>query len=109
MRFLRHVERCRLLLHLVDVVDTTRDAVAGIEALELELARYRPELAAKPRLLVLTKADAVQDRTAVDAVVRHAERCGRSCQLISAVTGQGLKSLIREVGNALDRQRSAGG
>jgi GTP-binding protein len=103
LRFLRHIERCRVLLHLVDAADATRDPVGGIEVLEAELERYRPGLAARPRLFVLTKLDAVQGRSIVDAVLRHAERTGRGCVQVSAVTGQGLDRLIHEVGALLDR------
>ena len=109
LRFLRHIERCRVLLHLVDVTDATRDPVAGIEALESELDRFRPGLSARPRLVVLTKADAVQDPAAVDAVARHAEGAGLGCVQISAVTGQGLERLILEVGALLDRARGGEG
>jgi len=86
-RFLRHVERCRLLLHLVDPADPDRDPLEGIEALNGELAGYSPGLAAKPQLLVVTKADAVQERDRVQAVERHAAGHGRPCLTISAVTG----------------------
>ena len=110
LRFLRHVERCRLLLHLVDVTDAGRDPVQGIEAIEAELTSYRLDLAARPRILVMTKADAIDDRAAVEAVRRLAARRGFSCHLISAVTGEGLRALLDEVGVRLSElpRRSAG-
>jgi GTP-binding protein len=102
-RFLRHVERCRLLLHLVDGTDPERDPVDGIEAIDHELRGYRPELADKPRMLVVTKADALQDDAVVRRVRAHAERLGVPCGVISSVSGEGLAELVRDVGDWLDR------
>ena len=101
-RFLRHVERCRLLLHLIDPTDCTRDPVEGVRRLNEELRLFRPELATRPQLLVLTKADAVQDNGPVEAIHRWAEQTGEACRTISAVTGEGLTDLIREIGKRLD-------
>ncbi len=106
LRFLRHVERCRLLLHLVDSTDGTRDPVLGIDALNAELEGYRPELALVPQIVVLTKADALQDTERADSVRRHAAERGQSCHLISSVSGPGLQALIREVGSRLDELSS---
>ncbi len=101
-RFLRHIERCRLLLHLVDPTDAARDPLEGIAALERELRCYRIPLADRPRVLVLTKADAVQDQTAVLAVQRHAAETGRTCLRISAASGAGIRALVTRVGSLLD-------
>ena len=101
-RFLRHVERCRLLLHLVDVSSAERDPVRGIEVLDHELRSYRREMADRPQVLVLTKADAVQDDAPMERVRAYAETRGRSCLTISAVTGQGLAELIQAVRSKLE-------
>lgn len=102
LRFMRHVERCRVLLHLIDPTDNSRDPVEGIQALELELESYSEELAGKPRILVLTKADAMPDSDTLDRVRRHAAAAGRTCLVISAVTGEGLDRMIREAAAMLD-------
>jgi GTP-binding protein len=102
LRFLRHIERCRLLLHLIDPTDPSRDPVQGIEALNHELASFRPEIAKRPQILVLTKADATQERKGVEAVERYAAEHDRTCLTISSVTGEGLAGLIQEVGRRLD-------
>jgi GTP-binding protein len=102
LRFLRHVERCRLLLHLVDAADPARDPVRGIEALNFELSSYRSELASRPQIIVLTKLDAVQDRSGLEAVQRYAADRDLPCRVISSVTGAGLAELIREIGEHLD-------
>ncbi len=102
LRFLRHVERCRLLLHLVDSTDGTRDPVLGIDALNAELEGFGPDLVRIPQIVVLTKADALQDTERADSVRRHAADLGQSCHLISSVSGQGLQELIRDIGSRLD-------
>jgi len=101
-RFLRHVERCRLLLHLVDPTDPARDPLRGIEALEQELLGYGRDVAAKPRVLLLTKADVVQDRELVERLQRYAVERGLDCRLVSSVSGQGLRELVHDLGQRLD-------
>jgi GTP-binding protein len=101
-RFLRHAERCRLLLHLVDPTAQDREPVAGIEAIELELKGYGGALAAKPQIIVLTKADAVQDPEPAERVRRYADDRGLPCHVVSSVSGQGLDDLVRDVGDRLD-------
>lgn len=94
-RFLRHVERCRLLLHLVDVSDPTRDVVADSITIENELRLYRSELSRKKRILVATKLDAVQDATPVRALAGHARRKRIPFRSISAASGEGIEDLVR--------------
>lgn len=101
-RFLRHVERCRLLLHLVDVTDGEQDPVQRIEILNRELESFRRELAEKPQILVATKADALQDRAPYGRVAAVAAERGWTCHLISAVTGAGLETLLNDVSRRLD-------
>ena len=107
LRFLRHVERCRLLLHLVDPADPAREPVAGIEALHRELAGHSVELASKPQMLVLTKADTIQDEGPVDRVRAWAAEHNMRCEMISAVTGEGLDGLVGLVGSMLDEMGPA--
>jgi GTP-binding protein len=102
-RFLRHLERTRLLLHLVDPVAPDRDPVEGIRVIDDELRRHDPVLAGKPQFLVLTKADAAQDPEPERRVREHAEMRGLPLHVISAVTGEGLGPLIHAVSAALDR------
>ncbi|MFQ3640146.1 MAG: GTPase ObgE [Chloracidobacterium sp.] len=101
LQFLRHVERTRLLLHLVDVsVLAERDPVAAYDAIERELALYDPELAARPRLAVATKQD-VADPDRAAALTAHCARLGVDCFPVSSVTGEGLKPLIRRIAQLL--------
>jgi GTP-binding protein len=101
-RFLRHVERCRLLLHLVDATVEEPPIDKRLEAIDRELRSYRPELAARPQIVVLTKADALHDRdAALRERARLVERTGGGL-LISSHSGEGLDLLIGEVSKRLD-------
>jgi GTP-binding protein len=102
-RFLRHVERCRLLLHLVDPTAPGRDPVADVAVIDRELDRYRPELGGKPQILVATKADALQDPAPLRRLEAHASRRGVPLLVISAVAGTGLDRLVAETAAALER------
>jgi GTP-binding protein len=108
LRFLRHVDRCRLLLHLVDPLDPLREPVEGILAVDHELRCHRSELADKPQILVVTKADAAPDPGRVESVRSHAARVGRPVHVISAVSGAGLPALIADVSRRLDELDPAG-
>ena len=101
-RFLRHVERCRLLLHLVDASSTERDPVRDAEVIDRELAAYSQELSRKPRIVVVTKRDAVQDDAVIRRVERWARRRGFPCLAVSAVTGDGIASMLHATADALD-------
>jgi len=94
IRFLRHIERTRLLVHLVDVSDATgRDPVHDFEVILSELASYSQELVAKPMLVVGSKIDILQDRTRLQTLEQHVRRRGLPFYAISSVTGQGLDQL----------------
>ena len=102
-QFLRHVERCKVLLHLVDPVAPDRDPIEDILAINQELERYSPMLATKPQILVLTKSDAIQDNTVIDRVRTWADDAGTGLLVVSSVSGDGLDQLIRTTGGELDR------
>lgn len=98
IRFLKHVERTRLLAHLVDVSETNRDPVDDFDVVVRELAGFSEELAAKPMIVVATKLDAAQDASRIERLRRHAEKRGLEFFAISAVTGQGLNELKYAMG-----------
>jgi GTPase len=102
-RFLRHVERCRVLLHLVDPTTHGRGFAASVAAIDRELALYSPALAAKPQILVLTKKDALQDEAILREARREAKKAHRPLHVISAVTGEGLTELLRAADEAVTR------
>ena len=95
-RFLRHIERTRLLVHLVDVSEATgRDPVADFDVIVNELASFSPELAAKPMLVVASKIDVSQDPERIRALAELARSRGLPFFAISSVTGQGIEQLKR--------------
>ena len=95
--FLRHVDRCRLLLHVVDIVATEyRDPVEDIKIINGELERYSPELAGRPQIIVANKIDALdRERVDIPAFEQYVASLGCPLVYISAVTGEGVDELIR--------------
>jgi GTP-binding protein len=94
IQFLRHIERTRLLAHLVDVSDSSgRDPVHDFETVMQELASFSGDLAKKPMILVATKMDAAQDPGRVVRLRNLAAERGLPCFEISSVTGQGIEAL----------------
>jgi len=102
-RFLRHIERCSVLLHLVDASVPESDPVADVAAVAVEIGCHRADLASRPRILVATKADAVQDPRTVIRLRELAIEEGRPFCVVSAVTGLGIEDLLREVDDLLRR------
>ena len=93
-QFLRHIERTRLLAHLVDVSEGSgRDPARDFETVMTELASFSEELAAKPMILVATKMDAAQDPARVESLRKVAEDRKLPFFEISSVTGRGLDEL----------------
>jgi len=94
IQFLRHIERCRALVHLVDLGDPTSVA-DRVEVIRSELRAFSPHLTERPWVLVGTKLDAVDDRDAARAGLRGvADREGVRWYVVSAVTGEGLTELV---------------
>jgi GTP-binding protein len=94
IQFLRHIERTRLLAHLVDVSEASgRDPVRDFEIVMEELASFSEELSAKPMIVVATKMDAAQDSGRVDALRQVAKERGLPFFEISSATGQGIEVL----------------
>ncbi|MCE3235001.1 MAG: hypothetical protein K0Q50_1181 [Vampirovibrio sp.] len=94
--FLRHVERTRLLLHLVDV-SSDEDAIANFDLINRELARYSEKLSKKPQVVVLSKIDAVPDEMVEHYRELMAPKTSERIFAISAVTRQGVDTLMHTV------------
>jgi GTP-binding protein len=106
-QFLRHTERTRLLLHLLDLDPASgRDPLDDLRVIDAELAAYSPSLAARPQLVVASKADLADggpDAAAALARIRaHCAGAGRPFHAISAATGRGLGELLRDIAARLD-------
>jgi GTP-binding protein len=104
IRFLKHVERTRLIAHLVDTSDANdRDPVHDFEIIERELAAFSPALAEKPMIVVATKLDATTDRGHLRELRAFAAKRRLEFHAISSATGTGIVELVRGMANALDR------
>jgi GTPase len=100
IRFLRHVERCRMILHLLDVSGYEgRDPAADYKLIRAELKAYSDKLAKKPELIVATKLDLPD---AQDNAKKLAKKLRKPVLSISSVTGGGLKELVAEIAKKLD-------
>jgi GTP-binding protein len=93
LQFLRHIERTRLLVHLVDVSATGRDPLNDFEVLMRELKSFSEDLAQRPMILVASKMDAVENPETVDALCRIAAERDMRFIPISNATGQGIDQL----------------
>jgi GTP-binding protein len=104
IRFLRHVERTRLLAHLIDTSDATdADPVKAYEVIEGELRAFSESMLKKPTIIVATKIDATTDRSRLEELEAFCKKRGLEFHAISAATGDGVKELVRSMADALDR------
>ncbi len=103
--FLRHIERTKVIIHMVDAASVEgRDPIADIHAINKELNAYNPEIAARPQVIAANKIDAIWDKEndPVEKIRQEFEPEGIKVFPISAVTGQGLKELMYHVKSLLD-------
>ncbi len=106
-RFLRHVERTKLLLHLVDMSSVSgRDPVSDYEVINRELAAYDQRLADRPQIVVATKMDALDEPDRLESLRRQAQQDERKFFAISSVTGAGVRELISAVGHEIEQTRA---
>ena len=104
IRFLRHVERTRLLVHLIDTSDASdADPIHSFEVISGELRAFSESLAEKPMIVVATKLDATTERTRLEALRAFCSERGIEFHAISAATGEGVRELVRSIADALDK------
>lgn len=103
LSFLRHVERCRLLVHIVDISGSEgRDPVEDFEKINLELERFSPELMERPQIVVGNKVDLIADgRQLADRFQDYVEKRGYPYLEMSAATATGTKAVIDRVAKEL--------
>ncbi len=100
--FLRHIDRCRLLLHIVDVSGSEgRDPIADFEAINEELQQYSPELASRKMLVVANKVDILEDESLLEGLRAHVEGKGYPFFVMSAAAHQGTRELMKTVAGEL--------
>jgi GTPase len=108
VQFLRHVERCRLLVQLVDLSPPEGSAREDFETVERELAAFNPELLERPRLVVGSKLDAALPARREELAALVAER-GLPHLELSAATGEGVPRLVSELSRRLEAARGLAG
>ena len=100
--FLRHIDRCRLLVHVVDVSGSEgRDPVADFDAINEELKRYSPDLAERPQIVAANKTDILEDPAPLEALRAHVEGLGYPLFEISAAAHRGTRELVQQVARRL--------
>lgn len=101
--FLRHVDRCRLLIHIVDIsASEGRDPVEDFEVINNELKNHSERLANLPQIVVGNKADAAFDSTLAEKLRNHVEKLGFKFFLISAAATQGVRDVVKETALQLE-------
>ncbi|HUE84345.1 MAG TPA: GTPase ObgE [Pyrinomonadaceae bacterium] len=108
-QFLRHIERTKLLLHLVDVSSfSARDPVTDYETVNRELAAYSSSLADRPQIVVATKIDALDDEERLTSLKQRAEEMGKPFYAISSATGEGVRELVNGIAAQLHELNLSG-
>ena len=106
-RFLRHIERTRLLLHLVDLSGLSQDPMSDLEVVTRELEAYQPAFASRPRIVVATKLDALEDPARLAALEQYCRDAHLEFHAISAITRKGVPELLHAIRRKLTELRLA--
>jgi len=102
--FLRHIDRCRLLIHIVDVSGSEgRDPIEDFEAINEELRRYNPELARRPQLVAANKCDIAQDDELLERFKEFIEERGYKLFMISAASNMGVRDVVNAAAEELSK------
>lgn len=102
-RFLKHIERCEVFLHLIDV--TSEDVVRTYKSIRKELELYNPALMNKPEVVALNKCDALDEKEIAKKVVKLEKACGKKVYAVSAVARRGLFDCLLDVNKYVKRDR----
>jgi len=105
LEFLRHVERTKLIAHVIDVSSTGRDPVDDFLTISREIELYKADLMEKPQVVVASKLDAVDDTNRVESLRRFCAERGFEMFEISAVTGLGIDELVTAMGKFVEQIR----
>jgi GTP-binding protein len=102
-RFLRHIERTKLLVHVVDLSSPAQDPIEAYRTIRRELAAYSSVVADKPEIVVANKIDALDDPARLEEFERFCASYGREFYALSAATGIGIKELLYALRRKLDQ------
>jgi len=102
--FLRHIDRCRLIIHVVDISGSEgRDPISDFETINEELRRYSPELSARPQIVAANKLDIAFNEELMIRLQKYVEDHGFKMFVISAATNTGIRELINYVAAELNK------
>ena len=102
-RFLGHIERCRVLLHLIDATHT--DPIASWRTIRTELSAYDDGLARKPEIIALSKCDSAPDDYVTDLIKELQKAGAKNILRLSSVTGSGLNEVLRAIDDVIQSER----
>ena len=107
-RFLRHIERTKVIIHLVDVSGASgRDPIEDFDTIVEELRRFDAKVAAKPQIVVANKIDALDDPSRAERLEQHVKKLGMPFHRISGATGEGIDRLLEAAWRQIAAVRSA--
>ncbi len=104
-RFLKHIERCSVILHLID--GTQEDVIGAYQTIRKELDLYSSRLAHKPEIIALNKCDSLTSEDIAEKITDLERVSGKKVMQISAVAGQGVTECLREVNKFITRERKS--
>nr|MDT0665083.1 GTPase ObgE [Micromonospora sp. DSM 115978] len=109
LEFLRHVERCSVIVHVVDcaTLEPGRDPLTDLDVIEAELAAYSVDLSQRPRIVVLNKIDVPDARDLVDIVTDDVRARGLAVYAVSSATREGVRALSLALGELVTAHRAA--
>lgn len=108
IQFLRHIERTKILIHLLDLSPMTqRDPIEDYAAMNRELKSYNEELSKTPQIVALNKIDITEAREVLETIEKHFSELGIKTFPISSATGEGTKELVWEVAKQVEKLRKA--
>ncbi len=97
-QFLRHIERTRMFVHMIDLSpETERDSVEDFRLITAELQQYDPTLCQRPQIVAANKIDVVHERTQLEKLLTYCEQEGIECFPISAATGEGVNTVVQRI------------
>lgn len=103
--FLRHIERTKIIVHLIDV-SVKPDPLEAYHTIRKELDLFSPKLSEKPEIIVINKVDVLDTETCQDIVNDLSEKLSKSLYHISAVTGKNVENLIKDIASLIDKEIS---
>ncbi len=106
-QFLKHIEKTKIFLHLLDVSDPTQDPLANYEEIRAELKASKAEFLKRTEWILLTKIDSLADRKDLTPLLGHFKKRKKKVFAISAATQEGIREMISELGEFISRQKKS--